>query len=157
MSKLELLIRKNKGKKEQVQYCERLNTILGTSLSQNDFIELEESDSIVNTFYASFKAKPKFFLRRYTLYEQGEIMDDLIKNLHQLGENAFLITRYTENCRLVKVPCDKAIQHYADIIDLDGDSLRLFSEDHKGGLYLDYFEEYNHGIQSNFYETAIWL
>jgi hypothetical protein len=47
----------------------------------------------------------------------------------------------TEICGLINVPIEKVLEKYKQVIELDGDSLCLLTEDENEGIYIDYYEE----------------
>jgi len=157
MSKLSLLIRQNKGKKEIEKYKQNLSAIFEINISELEFISLELTDTITNAFFNSYKNSTKSFFKKYVGMDEEILQKDLqeIKKNFR-GEIGYLITKQSENCGLVKVPINIALDKYREIIELDGDSLCIFSLDGSTGVYIDYFEETNEGLSNFYYEVSIW-
>ena len=59
MNRLNFLIRKNRGKKELKVYSEELSAILKVSISEHDFLSLEQSDELSDQYYDDYKRKVK--------------------------------------------------------------------------------------------------
>lgn len=156
MSKLEFLIRENKKKKEIGSCKNQLTNILNIQIKEDDFLSLEQTDLLTSKFYDSYKISDKLCNKYLSSESRG--LDEIIKDLclKFYDKNGYLITKQTETCGLINVPIEKVLQNYKQIIELDGDSLCLLTEDENEGIYLDYYEENTVHKTSWYYEVCFW-
>lgn len=157
MSKLDYLIRKNRREKEIVGYKKDLSRIFQMDFHNSDFIDLEESDAIIKSFFDAYKLSSKRISKVYSVSQEEHLekeVDALLGNVK--NEMGYLITSKSETCGVCKVAITKALKKYKDIIELDGDSLCILSMDKDKGIYIDFFEEYENDVSFLKYELAIW-
>jgi hypothetical protein len=156
MNKLEILIRQNK-RREVIESCKhQLSDLLGSPINETDFLSIERTDLLTNKFYNSFKSSNDKICERYSANDEkvGATIERLCLKFSDSA--AYLITKQTEACGLIKVPVDKMLKKYIEIIELDGDSLCLLSTNESEGIYIDYFEETNEQGSSWYYEVCFW-
>ena len=156
MNKLEFLIRQNKRKNEIENCKQRFSEIFGIQMSEQNFLSIEQTDLLTNKFYEGFKASLNKVCEKYSA--GNKVMETDIRNLLlKFGdEEGYLITKQTEICGLIRVSADVVLAKYAEVIDLDRDSLGLLSIDETKGIYIDYFEETNELGSSWYYELCFW-
>lgn len=157
MRKLDYLIRKNRRKVDIVRYKQELSVIFDVAFNDGDFLDMEDSDVIISNFLDSYRSIPKNHCEKYKGDQQGHLRID-IDMLGKLIEDEFwyLITSKSDTCGVCKVNVKTALYKYADIIGLDGDSLRVLSLDMHKGIYIDFFEEYEDGVSLEKYELSFW-
>lgn len=156
MSKLEILIRQNKRKKE-IENCKNLLIrILNIQITENDFLSFEQTDLLTTKFYNSYKISDKQ-CNKY-LSRESQSLDKAINDLCTkfYNKNGYLITKQTEICGLINIPIIKILENYKQLIELDGDSLCILKDDETEGVYIDYFEETNEYESSWYYEVCFW-
>lgn len=157
MSKLELLIRENKGRKERAEYTRMLSEVLNLPILLSDFVDLETTDKLTKDFYEEYKKIPKSKKKVYGKDDRSKL-DDTVDVLREslIGEEGYLISKQSEYCGAVKVPIEKVLIHYLQLIELDGDSLCISSKNVTEGIYIDYYEEYTDDVLGYFYELTVW-
>lgn len=157
MNRLELMIRENRGRRERTEYTRVLTEILNLPIHVSDFIDLEITDKLIEDFYEKYK---KISTSMKVVYSESDrdkldnVLDVLGKS--SIGEEGYLIGKQSEYCGAVKVPVDKSLTCYLQLIELDGDSLCICSKDVVKGVYIDYYEEYKDAVSHYFYELTVW-
>lgn len=155
--KLNLLIRKNQQRRMKPMIKDSIESLLGVKLEPEDFIELEESDIIVDLFYESFQKKGK---RSTLLFREKDKdkLDLIIKETARrfANERGYLIFTQAEVYGLIKINMGISLLHWEKMIDFDKDSLSLLTLDKSNAIHIDYFEDCFDGDTSFFYEISEW-
>lgn len=157
VNKLDHLVRRNRRKHDIAEYKEKLKKIFNVIFEGDDFIDLEASDIVVSSFFNALKSTPKTLDRKYNQDQIHSLEVDITQLCISMDSiKGYLITSKSETCGVCKVNMGKALSDYKSLIELDGDSLSLFSMDEKSGIHIDFFEEYEDNILFSKYELCVW-
>jgi len=155
--KLELLVRRNKGRTEHPYYATELSHLLKTEVRPTDILDLEETDCLFTRHRdQSIRSgkEPDFAFRKVWKYEPK---DSWLGSCHCLeeklrGEPAVLFVGPYEFCGGVKVGVDRALSAAIPILEFDQNTVRLQSLSSESGLFLDMFEENSEWL----IELVVW-
>jgi len=145
-AKLQLLVRRNKGRTEHPYYATELSHILKTEINPADILDLEQTDHVFSDHRAQSVRSSKetdFGLKKEWKYEPTGLWLRFCKCLGERlrGETAVLFAGPYEFCGGVKVGVDRALNAAIPILEFDQDSVRLQSVSSESGLFLDMFEQ----------------
>jgi hypothetical protein len=152
MNRKELLLRQNRGRQVIDGYCKTLQQVLKSKVDVASFLTLPKTDEIAHLFFDTHKTAQKVFSKIYNADDDDVLESDVKKITLLRGKNAYLVNKLSELCGAAKVNADEAIENYKALIELDGDSLCLVSEDHKNFFYIDHYEENGRWL----YELSAW-
>jgi len=144
--KLELLVRRNKGRTEHPYYATEISHVLKTQLRPTDILALEETDRHFSRHRdQSIRSskEPGFAFKKVWKYEPTDSWLDLCRCLEEKlrGEPALLFAGPYEFCGGVTVDADRAISAALPILEFDQNTVRLQSLSSESGLFLDLFEQ----------------
>jgi hypothetical protein len=156
-TRIQLLVRRNKGRTEHLYYVAELSHLLGTPIEPNDILDLEETDRLLSIHREHairgnkelnfvFRRKWNFLPTRRWSGACSRVASVLI------GQPAVLFVGPYEFCGAVKVDADRALSEVAALLDFDKNTVSLQSFAPESGLYLDLFEEHSQW----FVELVIW-
>lgn len=153
MSNLECLIRKNKIE----NFGKHLSKILEMNVVENNFLDIEQTDFLSKKFYDSYKRSKDKICEKYASSE-CQSLEKIIKSISLKFSNkmGYLIIKQTEECGLLKVSVESLLKKYREIIEFDGDSICILTDNEKEGIYIDYFEENNEIRSFWYYEFCHW-
>ena len=155
-ARLELLSRKNKGKILLKEHLSTISSILGRKICEDDFLALEQSDEIRMIFFNKFrslkKGDPGFLQLTFAShdFDQDVLFDNYLSDFKDT--KCYWITNYSEYYGVLPINFFEIKGKILDIIEFDGDSMNLLTQDLKKGILLDYFEEQG----ETFYELSKW-
>jgi hypothetical protein len=155
--KLELLVRRNKGRMEHPYYATELSHVLKTEMRPVDVLSLEETDRLFfrhREQSVRSSKEPGFAFKKVWKYEPTDswltscrCLEDKLR-----AEPAALFAGPYEFCGGVKVDVGRALKAVIPILEFDRDTVRLQSLSSESGLFLDLFEENSHWLL----ELAAW-
>ncbi len=145
-TKLELLVRRNKGRTEHPYYATELAHILKTEVSPADILDLEQTDCVFSAHRAQSVRSNKetgFAFKKAWKYEPTDTWLSFCKCLEERlhGETAVLFAGPYEFCGGVKVGADRALSAAIPVLEFDQNTVRLQSVSSESGLFLDMFEQ----------------
>jgi len=145
-NKLQLLVRRNRGRTEYQYYATELSHLLRAEVLTNDILDLEQTDRIFSAHRAQSVRTNKeagFAIRKRWNYKPIDPWLCACRYLGKKlqGEASVLFVGPYEFCGAVKVDADRALGAAAPLLEFDRDTVGLQSATMESGLYLDLFEE----------------
>lgn len=145
-TKLELLVRRNKGRTEHQYYTTELSHLLRKHIEANEILDLEETDRLLSIHRESARRMSKelnFVFRKTWKFLPTWPWSVACSRLASvlIGQPAVLFVGPYEFCGAVKVDADRALKEVAPLLDFDKDTVNLQSCAPESGLCLDLFEE----------------
>ena len=150
MSKIELLKRKQSGKKQR-------ENLIGTLKSSGlivdpKFLDFEESYELMD--FSLNKATINKVMSLNDISKE-EVKTNISEPLKQLGDKVVLFFRNSLDAGGVNVDSQTVIDFYFKLLEeLDGDSIYVITPDGDHGLYLDISD--NNQSPNNCYELEVW-
>jgi len=156
-SKLELLVRRNKGRREYQYYATELSHLLKTSIGPNNILDLGETDRLLACHRENALRSNKessFAFRKKWPYEPLRVWSAACRVLgSKLGdEPAVLFVGPYEFCGAVRLDANRALDSAPSLLEFDRETVTLQSRDTESGLYLDLFEESSQSL----IELVLW-
>jgi|KBSMisStaDraftv2_1062788.scaffolds.fasta_scaffold247460_2 hypothetical protein len=156
-ARLSLLARENLGRRERPVFLTDLSAALGNDVEIAHLADLLLTDvlegKLTEQYQALVRGSGSGFLRTYSTQQSARLFDMTKQMSLKIGRNrAYLLTKRSNTCGAVIVQADSAISRAKSLVALDGDSLRLVSEDQTQGLLLDWRAD----DPSEAYELAVW-
>jgi hypothetical protein len=155
--KIQLLSRINRGRAAAPSFLAHLSEALGEPVETDALKSLPETDVLLEAFREGYQAAIKdgaVSYRRFFLPTERpsvlRIADCLADQLPT--ENAFFLTKLSNDCGAVRVKISTLLRHTASIIRLDGDSLSAISSDQTQGVLIDH----NPDDPPQAYEVVVW-
>jgi len=130
-------------------YIQSLSVVtgIGQQILLESTLSLEESDVIYEEFISAIKSIAnnnytdgftKFFVKN------SEGVEAHLANVTKFVINesrVYLFTKLSDVCGAIEADCDSIIPNIAAIIDYDGDSCKLVSQDLTRGIMIDFYIE----------------
>ena len=138
--KIKLLSRSSKGKDLLPGYLLSLSDAVGSRIAREMLTGLQERDLLEAHFrrgYSESKASGRVFSTTYSLDGRSAVIRTVTCFADWLDEIVFLLLKESEYCGAVRMHGRDLLRHCAEILVLDGDSVRILSEDHSQGFLLD--------------------
>ncbi|MGA9528494.1 MAG: hypothetical protein WBS24_10290 [Terriglobales bacterium] len=156
-TRLELLVRQNKGRMEHQYYATELSHLLKAQIAPSDIFDLAESDRLLSSHrrqsVRSNNERDFAFRKTWNFQPIGPWSSTCCSLGRKLqGEPTVLFVGPYEFCGAIKVRADRALSAAAPLLNFDKDTVSLQSLATDSGLYLDLFEE---GPQ-RFVELVVW-
>lgn len=144
--KLELLVRRNKGRMEHPYYATELAHVLRTEVRPTDILDLEETDRLFTRHRDQSVRSSKekgFAFRKVWKYEPRDCWLGSCQCLQERlrGEPAVLFAGPYEFCGGLKLEADRALNAAELLLEFDLNTVRLQSPTSESGLFLDLFEQ----------------
>ncbi len=144
-TKLQLLVRQNKGQTEHQYYATELSHLLKTAVGPSDVLGLEETDRLFSAHRAQSARsynEADFAFKKTWNYKPTDSWLESCRRLGQKlrGEPAVLFVGPFEFCGAVKVTADAALSRIASLLEFDRDTVSLQSALTDSGLLLDLYE-----------------
>jgi hypothetical protein len=156
-TRIQMLSRIGRGRKELPHFAAALSKTLGFPLSTAQFIPLPETDKLWEIYgegYSESRLGTGTTYRRFFKPDQWNMLSKLttcvVEGLHK--DEAFLLLGQSKTCGAVLASVPALLSHFEQLIDLDGDGLRLVSGDLAQGLMIDR----NPDDPVWFVEVAVW-
>jgi hypothetical protein len=145
-AKLELLVRRNKGRTEHPYYATELAHVLRTEVCPTDILDLEQTDRLFAAHRDQSVRSSKevdFAFKKVWKYQPTAVWLGLCQCLEEKlrGEMAVLFAGPYEFCGGLKVGVDRALNAAIPLLEFDQDTIRLQSVSSDSGLFLDLFEQ----------------
>jgi len=145
-TRLQLLVRQNKGSTEYQYYATELAHMLGTDIHSMDILDLPETDRLLTAHRIQSVRSNKeadFAFKKVWNYKPMDPWSRFCRCLAEklCGETAILFIGPYEFCGAVKVSVDLALNEAPSLLEFDKDTVSLQSVTTESGLYLDLFEE----------------
>lgn len=145
-SRLEILVRKNRGRTEHKYYTTELSHRLKLQISPADVLDLEETDRIAAIYYSQAKRayeEQGFAYACIWGYEPIALWFEACRRLGEklYGQPAVLFVGPYEYCGAVRVSAHSVLNEVASLLEFDRDSVALKSATADSGLLLDLYEE----------------
>ena len=155
--RIQMLSRMSRGSKELPQLMNSLSKILDKVPSSAEFIPLPETDKLWDIYgkgYAESRVGSVGTYRRFFKSSEWKMLNELIVCVAGtlLENEAFLLLRQSRVCGAVPAGVSTLLKHFDEIIDLDGDGLRLVAATLTQGLMIDR----NPDDPVWFVELAVW-
>lgn len=156
-TRIEVLSRINRGRKELPGLVAALSKILGQRLSSAEFLPLPETDKLWDVYgkgYAETRLGSGATYRRFFKSSEWQLASELTTCAAEglLNDEAFLLLGQSKICGAVPAGVSTLLSHLEEVIDLDGDGLRLVATDLTQGLMIDR----NPDDPIWFIEMAVW-
>ena len=144
--RLELLIRRNKGRTEYPYYATELSHLLKTRVHPADILDIEETDRFFLLHQAQAvraSKEPGFAFEKTWKYEPKDLWLNKCQSLAEelRGEPVVLFAGPYEFCGGVKTDADVVLNAAVAVLEFDRDTVRLQSASSESGLFLDIFEQ----------------
>ena len=156
-ARIQQLSRVNRRRTVESEFIETLSRALEQTIEVSALVSFEESDSLLGLFREEYRAAQSddaISYRKFFSKEEGKLIFELAKCLaHRLvDEEAYFLTKLGEDVGAVKVNTSALLNHAESVIDFDGDSISLLSNDRGQGLLIDS----NPDDPEQTYEIAVW-
>lgn len=142
--KIELLVRKNEGKREHPYYLTELAHVLKQPINEGDLIDLETSDDLFSKFdKGALRDESDGALRRTWPSEPNSSWIRVCFSLaERLGDEpvALFVGPY-KVCGAIRTRAEYPLLNALSVLAFDRDTLSLLSLSSDSGLYVDLFEE----------------
>ncbi len=139
--RIKLLRRKQERKNQLPNLLEQISIIAEKEISEEDVLTLEEIDNhkiSINRFDFAFNYLNISFPREKAA-ELYELLQLLSKNFEEIN---YLILPEWADIAVLKVRTDFVLVAFEKLIDLDTNSIYLYSLDYKNGIYIDQYSEW---------------
>ena len=119
-----------------------LSKVLGQKLSAAEFIPLPETDKLWDIYgkgYAETRLGSEKTYRRFFKSSEWPVVSELTACAAEglSKDEAFLLLGQSKICGAVREGVGTLLSHLEEVIDLDGDGLRLVATDMTQGLMVD--------------------
>ena len=139
--RVKLLRRQQKRKNQLPALLQRISIISNKDLIENNVLSLEEIDNhriSMNCTDFDFNYLNVSYPQEKT-DELFGILQILAKDLDK--ENYLILPKWSE-IAVLRVKTDFILNSFQKLIDLDGDSVYIYSLDYSCGLYIDFYTEW---------------
>jgi len=155
--KIGLLARINRGKKAMPVFLASLSLALECPIKSDSIQSLTETDSLWQLYgqgYSSAITGVQASYRRMFSRNEATRVFRVAECLASFlpDEKAFLLDKQSEICGAVEVGVANLLQHTKQTIKLDGDAVRVVSQDKTQGFVIDF----NPDDADWNYEIAVW-
>jgi hypothetical protein len=155
--RIRLLSRVNRENAVSPMFLEELSKALGVRIDTNRLVDTSGVDELMiasQRGYAGITKRDELGYRRFFRpNERARVLHLAGCLADRLGiEEVFFLTKFEEDLRAVKLCGSELFKRANAIIDFDGDSLSVLSEDRSQGILIDY----NPDDYEQAYEIAIW-
>lgn len=142
--KLELLTRKNEGRREHPYYLTELSHILKHPLDEGDLFDLETTDRLFSQYSdRSRQEVPDSNLKKIWPHDPSSNWIRVCLCLaEQLGgEEVVLFAGPYTACGAIRTKAEYPLVNAASVLAFDRDTVMMQSSNSDSGLYLDLYEE----------------
>lgn len=155
--KLEILVRRNKGRTEHPYYATELAHILKTEIRAADILDLEETDRLFSTYLAQFarvNVEPGFGFKKVWKYNPVFAWSNICHCMQEKlrDQPAILFAGPYEFCGGLKITADRILESIVPLLEFDQDSVRIQSSSSTSGILVDLFDQDSEW----FIELAVW-
>jgi hypothetical protein len=156
-AKLELLVRKNRGRAQHDAYVDDLGRILGAEIGEEDLLDLETTDrllALAGRAREDHSRRTDIHVMKTWPYESASAWLRECERVEGAlgGEEAVLFVGPYLHCGAARVSVEQALRAAPALLDFDGDTVYLSSLDGNSGMYLDKYEERSEW----FVELVVW-
>jgi hypothetical protein len=156
-TKLQLLVRRNKGRTEHQYYATELSHLLKAAVGPCDILDLEETDRLSSkqrTELAKSYKEIAYAFKEAWEYKAMASWTESCRRLGQKlrGESAVLFVGPYEFCGAIRTKADAVLNEIFSLLEFDKDSVSLQSAASDSGLLVDLYEEHSERLV----ELVVW-
>lgn len=155
--RIQLLAQKNRGKLEIPGFVANLSGILGEEISESNLLSLEDTEMVLDSFRSGYQSAIRMDDVSYRRFFRSDESEQVFRFAECLSrrlpcESVSFVTKLSKNCGAVKTQLTVVLTRAAPLIQFDGDSLAVLSENQKQGILIDY----NSDDPEEMYEVVVW-